>query len=80
VAKAARRPIEGQDKVARFLVGIAQQGTGLDVRFALINGTVGIVGYAGDDPTLVVLLDTEGSRVDNVFLIVNPHKLAHLHR
>ncbi len=43
VAKAARRPIEGADKVARFLVGIAQEGTVLDVRFALINGTVGIV-------------------------------------
>jgi RNA polymerase sigma-70 factor (ECF subfamily) len=80
VAKAARRPIEGADKVARFLIGIAEEGTDLDVQFALVNGTVGIIGYAGDHAQLVALLDTDGSRIDNVYLVVNPQKLAHLHR
>jgi RNA polymerase sigma-70 factor, ECF subfamily len=80
LAKAARRPIEGADKVARFFIGIAKEGTDLDVRFALVNGAVGVVGYACGTAEMVALLDIDGDRIGTVYLVVNPHKLAHLHR
>ncbi|MGI8677079.1 MAG: RNA polymerase sigma factor SigJ [Jatrophihabitans sp.] len=80
-AKAARRPIEGADKVGRFMIGIAGESAALDLRFALINGTVGVVGYDGDVANTVALLDLDlDGRVTTVFIVANPEKLAHLRR
>jgi len=79
-AKAARRPIEGPDKVARFMIGIAHEAAELDMRFALINGTVGVVLYDGDAANTVALLDIDAGRIAGVYIVANPDKLAHLRR
>ncbi|MEO9140280.1 MAG: RNA polymerase sigma-70 factor [Jatrophihabitans sp.] len=79
-AKAARRPIEGPDKVARFMIGIAQDASGLDVRFANVNGTLGVVFSEHDQASHVALLDLDGDRVANVYIVANPDKLRHLRR
>jgi RNA polymerase sigma-70 factor (TIGR02957 family) len=79
--KAARRPITGADKVARFLVAIAAQGftiPGLRTEFTDVNGTPGVVVWAGDEPYLVVSLVVAGGRVEQVLLVVNPAKLTGL--
>lgn len=80
LAKAARRPIEGADKVARFMIGIVQEAADLDVRFALVNGTVGVVGYHDDNAETVALLDMADGRISAVYIVVNPAKLSHLRR
>src|SRR5688572_4007685 len=52
-ASAARRPINGADKVARFLVGIAEKGgdiPGLRIEVAEVNGSPAIVGWVGAEP------------------------------
>jgi RNA polymerase sigma-70 factor (ECF subfamily) len=80
--KAALRPIEGADKVARFLTAIAATGlaTNPDVRVELadVNGQPGVVGWSGDQVVLVVSLAVAEGRVEQVFLVANPEKLTGL--
>ena len=80
-AKAARRPITGADKVARFLVGIAQQGAdipGLRMEVAEVNGWPAIVGWVGAEPFGSISLTLSGERIQQVLVVVNPDKLAGL--
>ena len=80
-AKAARRPITGADKVARFLVGIAQQGAdipGLRMAVAEVNGWPAIVGWVGAEPFGSISLTLSGERIHQVLVVVNPDKLAGL--
>ena len=79
VAKAARRAIEGADKVSRFFVGISADAAGLEFRFASVNGRLGVVLSDGDGAVRgVAQLDIVGGRVETIFFVVNPDKLAHL--
>lgn len=76
-ARAARRPIVGAGNVARFLAGIAQGGPGqLSVRFATINGQLGMVAEIDSAPTAVGLADVLDGRVEKVYIVTNPDKLG----
>jgi RNA polymerase sigma-70 factor (TIGR02957 family) len=80
-ASAARRPITGADKVARFLIGIAEKGAGipnLRLEVAEVNGLAAIVGWVGAEPFGSVSLDVSGGRIEQVLVMVNPDKLAGL--
>jgi RNA polymerase sigma-70 factor (TIGR02957 family) len=80
-ATAARRPITGADKVARFLVGIAEKGAsipGLRLEVAEVNGLAAIVGWVGAEPFGSVSLAVAGGRIEQVLVMVNPDKLAGL--
>jgi RNA polymerase sigma-70 factor (TIGR02957 family) len=80
-ASAARRPITGADKVARFLVGIAEKGgdiPGLRIEIAEVNGLPAIVGWVGAEPFGSISLVTARDRIEQVLVVVNPDKLAGL--
>ena len=77
-AKAPRRPILGPDKVGRFMLGIAPDAMRLAQRFALVNDEVGVVVVEDGTVRSVLLLDVIGGRIATVFLLANPHKLAHI--
>ena len=80
-ASAARRPITGADKVARFLVGIAEKGAAIpDLRLevAEVNGLAAIVGWVGSEPFGSVSLAVSGGRIEQVLVMVNPDKLVGL--
>jgi RNA polymerase sigma-70 factor (ECF subfamily) len=80
-ASAARRPITGADKVARFLIGIAEKGAdipNLRLEVAEVNGLAAIVGWVGAEPFGSVSLDVSGGRIEQVLVMVNPDKLAGL--
>jgi RNA polymerase sigma-70 factor (ECF subfamily) len=80
-ASAARRPITGADKVARFLVGIAEKGgdlTGLRIEVAEVNGLPAIVGWVGTEPFGSISLAVADGRIEQVLVVVNPDKLAGL--
>ncbi len=79
--KAALRPIAGADKVARWLVAIAQDGAAIpDVRIELadVNGSPAIVGWSGSEPFGSISLTVADGRVEQVLVVVNPDKLTGL--
>lgn len=77
--KAALRPISGADKVARFLLGIARQGTDdLVIRVADVNGAPAVVVWQGTEPFLSASLVVVDGRVQQVLLVRNPDKLRGL--
>jgi RNA polymerase sigma-70 factor (ECF subfamily) len=76
---AARRPIVGADRVARFAASVVAKWTASgDVRIAPVNGGLGLVFVAGDRLRAVMTIDVEAAsdRVDKIFIVVNPDKLA----
>jgi RNA polymerase sigma-70 factor (ECF subfamily) len=80
-AKAALRPILGAEKVARFSAAIASQGGAipdLRVEIAEVNGLPGIVAWVGAEPFVAVSLVVAGGRIEQVFVVRNPDKLAGL--
>ena len=79
---AARRPIVGSDRVARFAASVVGKWIGSgDVRIAPVNGSLGLVFVAGGRLRAVMTVDVElaSDRVDKIFIVVNPDKLARNH-
>jgi RNA polymerase sigma-70 factor (ECF subfamily) len=76
---AARRPVVGPARVARFLVNTARRlPPGVAVEFARVNGTPGFVATIDGQPELVVALELDGRLVTRVLSVNNPDKLVHL--
>ena len=79
--RAALRPITGADKVARWLVAVAQTGASipdLRIEVAEVNGWPAIVGWAGTEPFGSISLAVSEGRIEQVLVVVNPDKLAGL--
>lgn len=75
---AARNPVYGADRVARFLLGIMREvpSAGFVIRPAPVNGRHGIVGYYPDGrPQGVVTFEIAGERIQAIRIVVNPEKL-----
>jgi RNA polymerase sigma-70 factor, ECF subfamily len=78
-ARAPRRPVCGQDKVARLLVGFAgRQPEGLTFGLEYFNGSVGIVARVGGVPIAAMAVTVAEGTVQSLQLIANPEKLAFL--
>jgi RNA polymerase sigma-70 factor (ECF subfamily) len=78
-ATAARIPIYGADRVARFLIGIRSKAPAdYSYRLARVNGQPGIVNYTGGTVTSVIILDIGAGRVQGLYAVVNPEKLRHV--
>jgi RNA polymerase sigma-70 factor (TIGR02957 family) len=78
---AARRPIVGADKVARFLAAVGPQGVdlpGLRVEVAEINGAPAVVAWTDDGPFMALQLVLVDGLVGQVLYVANPDKLAGL--
>jgi RNA polymerase sigma-70 factor (ECF subfamily) len=83
-ARAALRPIEGRDRVARFLVAIARPERSpvpVTVSPAEVNGRPGkLMRDPEGHPVGVLSLDVADGLVRAVHIVNNPDKLAHLDR
>jgi len=75
-APAARNPISGADRVARYLLGLVRKAPE-DFRFrvALINGQPGIIHYRNGVPSAILTLDMLDGQIWEIDLIANPDKL-----
>ncbi len=81
VAKAPIRPIHGDDKVARFLLGAtSKRPPGAEVGWETFNGLLGLVARLEGRAITAIALDVREARVQTVHLIANPAKLAALDR
>ena len=79
VRGAARRPIVGADKLARYLVGgLARYGTGLSLSPMMVNGQAGLRAEVDGELVGAISVTVEDGRVSRIYSIANPEKLARL--
>jgi len=78
VVSAARKPVLGADKVARFILGVMAKG-GPDGQIAQVsvNGAPGFAVYRGDDLVTIVSVTVAGDRVSRIDMVRAPDKLPH---
>ncbi|WP_370027079.1 RNA polymerase sigma factor SigJ [Planotetraspora sp. GP83] len=79
VVSAARRPIVGADKVARFCLGVNRFGT-LTMTDALVNGWPGLVRFRDGRLAGVMALTVADGRITAIDSVMNPEKLARVSR
>lgn len=76
VVPAARHPIRGADRVARYLAGVVRR-PGRSVVRAAVNGSPGVVWLRGDAVDAVLALAVADGRITAIDIVRNPLKLAH---
>jgi len=77
--KTALRPIQGADAISRMLGGLAAKGRAAGnaaYRVARVNGLPGVLLKLADGGHCCMALEISGGRVDGVYMIYNPDKLA----
>lgn len=79
---AARRPLEGADNVARWLLGVFAKPESRNARLVIadINGGPGILGLVDGHPVGAICFDFDGERITGVRMQGNPDKLRGLAR
>jgi len=78
---AALRPIEGREKVVRFLVGVVDRwATGLDLAVTEVNGESALAGREGDRLVGVLVFELRDGLITQVRTVVNPDKLGFMRR
>ena len=76
---AARKPIIGADKVARFLLGITRQAPAdSSVQIGQANGQPALFIYEAGRLFGVMIMDVVNGRIQNIYSVINPDKLRHL--
>jgi RNA polymerase sigma-70 factor (ECF subfamily) len=77
--RAARRPIHGPDKIARFLNGVSKDLTpDLESEVVEINGGPAILLRNQKGPWAVITADTGDGKVQTIYILMNPKKLSAL--
>jgi RNA polymerase sigma-70 factor (ECF subfamily) len=74
---AARRPVVGAEHVSRFVVAVVRKWLSSgEVRVDPVNGGLGLSHYSGGRLRGVLTIDASAGHVEQVFIVVNPDKLA----
>ncbi|MCG5215859.1 RNA polymerase sigma-70 factor [Streptosporangium sp. KLBMP 9127] len=77
---AARRPVSGADKVARYLVGaLNTTGQRVQLSIAELNGAPGLLALAGEELIGVLVPEIAGGLISEIRIIANPDKLRLSH-
>ncbi|MGL6234404.1 MAG: RNA polymerase sigma-70 factor [Segniliparus sp.] len=79
LVSAARNPIRGADRVARYFAGLssARFSAGLRLELAEANGEPCVLAFAADGALrLVAFFEIAGEKVVHIRLVLNPQKLA----
>jgi RNA polymerase sigma-70 factor (ECF subfamily) len=75
----ARKPISGRDKVARFILALAERApTGISLRITWINGQPGMIISVEGEPYATLSLAVHEGRVASIWAVVNPDKMEHI--
>ena len=72
---AARNPVHGADRVARFLLGLLSKPSGIEVLEQETSDGLGFALWDEGRITGVVTLEVLDGRITNVRMVVNPGKL-----
>lgn len=73
---AARRPVLGRDRVARYLAGtLTKFGAGMQVTQAEVNGEIALLGWSGTALLGVLVPEIRDGEITAVRIVANPDKL-----
>ena len=77
---AARNPIVGADKIARFFIGLAAKNAGHEIRVepAMINGAFGALLYLDGELDHTMSMAISDEKIAAIYIVRNPDKLRHL--
>jgi len=79
IVSAARIPVRGRDRVARFVVGIVEKyGQGTTSRMIDVNGGPSLLVCREGTPMVLVTLDATADGIERLLMVLNPDKLAGL--
>ncbi|MFG2359751.1 RNA polymerase subunit sigma [Streptomyces sp. NPDC048521] len=78
--RALTRPVTGSERVARSLLTLLARHPRTTVHAYPVNGRTGLVARYDDQVAAVVTLDIAGSRVVQVWVVLNPDKLRSWNR
>jgi len=78
VVHAARKPIRGPERIARFFLGLASKymTPAHRAEIATVNGSVGLLLWDGDHIDNVIGFDVAGGKVARIHVVRNPAKLG----
>ena len=77
VKQAALRPIQGADKVLRWMEGVFARAPGVPaVETTTVNGTAGLRLLLDDELDTIATMRIDGGKVTGLYFVRNPHKLA----
>ena len=78
--QAARKPVRGAEKVAGFMLRLAQFGAmqGATYQLTTINGQPGMVAFLNGTPYTALALDFVEDKIAGIAVVVNPEKLTGL--
>ncbi|WP_222266387.1 RNA polymerase sigma factor SigJ [Modestobacter marinus] len=80
VVHAARRPVRGRNDVARYVIGLVHRfQQGLLPALVEVNGAPAVAFTDDGDLRAVLVLHTDGERLTELDLVVNPEKLTYAH-
>lgn len=74
--RAARNPVYGADRVARFLLGVLRKRPGIEVLELDTSDGLGIAMWEEGRIVGVITVDVATGRVTNVRIVMNPEKLS----
>lgn len=75
LAGTALRPIRGADRIARYLLAIAEKADGLAIVERTVNGRPGLVAQQAGVPVTVAAFELAGDRIARIWAVRNPEKL-----
>ncbi|MEO6122777.1 MAG: RNA polymerase sigma factor SigJ [Ilumatobacteraceae bacterium] len=78
---AARRPVVGPDRIARFLTNLAKRAMQFEpgrmqLQSGWVNHAPGLIATVDGQPTWVSTFDMRDGQIDRLYLMVNPDKLS----
>ncbi|RRR99493.1 RNA polymerase sigma factor SigJ [Glycomyces terrestris] len=79
VVRAARNPIRGADRVARFLAGVTARYEQFEHRLTSVNGGPALLTVIGGEVGGITLLGIADGRIVAVDMVRNPDKLTGIH-
>jgi RNA polymerase sigma factor (sigma-70 family) len=75
LVRAALRPVEGPDEIARFFVDRARAVPDVTLLERTVNGQPGLVAQLDGTTVAVLAFDVAGDRIRHIWAVLNPDKL-----
>ncbi|WP_251071532.1 RNA polymerase sigma factor SigJ [Streptomyces sp. ISL-43] len=69
------RPVEGSERIAQYLIHIADKAPGLTLLERTVNGLPGLVAQHGGVTVTVAAFSLDGDRIARIWAVRNPEKL-----